>query len=261
MIGNWLPGKPRGAGTFASATRRLMQFEAMIAMESATMMRIYRIVAPLALVALLGCKTSQRTVTPGDDPPDKAVSAPSWVDPSTIETLETTYPDGAPKWHRQVLAGKRDEAGDYIDHGFSTHWYQEGIKRAEVSFSRGQLHGESRTWREDGTLWSVQAYEFGVEQGMWTNYHANGQKYDELTYVGGQREGMHTVWYADGTKQQESHWRNGLLHGAWATWYPDGKNKEAGQYVDGQQDGSWTKWATDGTVLEQMSHDVGETAP
>jgi antitoxin component YwqK of YwqJK toxin-antitoxin module len=54
-----------------------------------------------------------------------------------------------------------EEYVDGLRDGGARVWYASGALRSEGSFLLGVAHGRHRTFREDGTLESVNVYEFG----------------------------------------------------------------------------------------------------
>ena len=53
----------------------------------------------------------------------------------------------------------------YLDgalHGRCREWWRPEVLQMDAIFEYGMPNGESRSWREDGTLASVDVYEFGI---------------------------------------------------------------------------------------------------
>jgi len=196
---------------------------------------------------LLGATTSATSQTgPPDKPsatPPKAVSdkpkADAKADPpgpslhgrlvqpsvgssDAVEVEETKWPNGNPQ---SRIEGKKDEDGEFIRHGVSTVWYENGQKKSEQHFVDDVPHGPRLTWYIDGRQWTEGHYVDGLEDGVWR------------------------AWMPDGTPQTEWTMQRGVWHGVYTEWHPNGKKRMEVEFVKGKRQGPMTMWDDQGVVM------------
>jgi antitoxin component YwqK of YwqJK toxin-antitoxin module len=110
-------------------------------------------------------------------------------------------------------------------------------------------HGPSRTYYDDGGVWTEETFRDGVREGTFVEYHRNGRKAREGGYARGEREGRWTIWYESGVVEEESGWSAGVRDGAFASYSPSGKRKASGRHCGGPQCGRWLTFDEEGREI------------
>ncbi len=209
-------------------------------------MPLRRLIPMLAigLAGWAGCTSSGRTDIAGDPttnhqevPSDAAPATPlipTECDGRTVEVLEEVWPDEKPKVREEVV---KDDEGNYVRHGTTTHWHENGPRKLEIEYVCGMKHGSKRTWYSDGKPWSVGGFLEGREHGTWA------------------------TWNHGGTKDREFNMNRGAWHGPFRTWYENGQLKIEVEFVDGIRQGPMTVWDERGDVLRVIVYVDGEEQP
>lgn len=181
-------------------------------------------------VVVVGCWCMVGCRGPGSGPrgSDAArVSAATVTSERTPEVREVRYADGS---IAKRTEGYVDANGNFISHGKTTQFWENGRKKSEVLYVHGMRHGERTAWYENGQMWS-----FG-------------------TFVNGREDGTWTMWYPNGRKAQEIHFDNGAWHGMLTYWHPNGEKQSEVEYVHGKRQGPLTEWDEFGTVLNRVEY-------
>src|SRR3990172_2091470 len=115
----------------------------------------------LVVGVLCGCAVGCKATCPANDaaPSDRPAGEPSnagptaaKVDPNAlVEVQETKWPNGNLKSRTE---GKKDEGGNFLQHGTTTIWYENGQKKSEQQFVDGVPHGPRNTWYVEGRNWT-----------------------------------------------------------------------------------------------------------
>jgi len=161
-------------------------------------------------------ESNQPKIDANADPPSSVGSS----DP--LEVKESKWPNGNPK---SRIEGKLDEEGEFVRHGVSRVWYENGQKKLEQHFVDGAPHGPRRTWYIEGREWTEGHYVDGLEDGVWR------------------------TWLPDGTLQTEWTMQRGVWHGVYTEWHPNGKKKMEVELVRGKRQGPLTSWDEQGVVM------------
>lgn len=96
---------------------------------------------------------------------------------------------------RQV---KLDAAGNYVNHGLATAWYESGQKAGTMNFREGVPNGPQKVWYPSGRKKLHGQWEDGVAIGQWIEWHDNGRKMSEGSYLFGQKHGPWRFWSEGG---------------------------------------------------------------
>lgn len=91
--------------------------------------------------------------------------------------------------------------------------------------SDGEMHGDVKWWRPDGTLACESSYVHGVAQGEGRRYHESGEVSRTYTFVDGQLHGE-SIFYGTENYTTERSW--------------EGINKKVARYVYVYDKGTWT---------------------
>ena len=103
-----------------------------------------------------------------------------------------------------------------IAQNFTSTW-PDGQKREQGDTLDGARTGEWTAWYNNGTTWSIGAYEKGKKIGLWKYWYRNGKKWSELNLV----EGLCFSWYQNGGKEKEGSVKDGKNEGLWQYWHPN----------------------------------------
>ena len=198
----------------------------------------------LVLITMIGCQAPPsstttspsvaeskpgHSVTPASTPADADRSGLSGPAPEAIEVREETYDSGQVSQRSEGYVGPN---GDFVRHGVTRTWYEDGSKKSEISYAHGTMHGLRLTWYPTGQMWGRGTYEHGKEHGTWTAWWANGFKQREWQMDHGVWHGPYMEWHDNGEKKMEFEYVNGLKQGTLRIWDPQGILVHESEYVD-----------------------------
>lgn len=75
--------------------------------------------------------------------------------------------------------------GDQLD-GISIEYYPAGIKRNEITWSRGKKHGPAHFYDENGTITTEGNYNNDLSNGLWKIFDKSGKIKYQVTYENGE---------------------------------------------------------------------------
>lgn len=114
--------------------------------------------------------------------------------------------------------------------GESAWFSRKGVKLMSENYSKGKLHGEQKTYYENGNLKSIVKYVNGKVDGI-IAYDSKGKI-------------LHESIFKDGT-------------GVWKFYWSNGKLSEEGHYTSWKKDGVWKKYREDGSLDTVLTYDKG----
>lgn len=120
-----------------------------------------------------------------------------------------------------------------LPHGPSVHYSAEGFITLIAFYSQGKLHGEIKSYYENGDIHTLANMQEGILHGLSEKYHANGQLAFKTTYVEGWLDGPFEKYGEKGHKQHLAFYRNGLIEGVTTEWYDTGEIKSKKNYMAG----------------------------
>lgn len=129
------------------------------------------------------------------------------------------------------------------------------------AYGTPRRHGPSRTWYDDGGLWTEARWEEGRRDGPFVEYERGGRKVREGTYRKDGKEGTWTVWFEDGSPAERAEWKDDVLHGAFTTWHRNGKKQVEGRNCQGAQCGLWITWDERGREQGRVTYEVRSATP
>ena len=145
------------------------------------------------------------------------------------------------------------QAREEIDQGYVVKrdtFYASGAPESSVAYIRGIIHGEKKSFSENGEPIAVKEYVNGKLHGK-TTFYKNGAKAVEVHYLDGLRNGLE-IHYIDGTiVSQEILWENDKKHGP-SKYYVDGV-AQVEYFYDGDKV-SEHKWIE----LSQLDQMIGQ---
>lgn len=115
------------------------------------------------------------------------------------------------------------QAKEEIDQGYIVKrdtFYTTGAPESSIAYIQGIIHGEKKSFAENGEPIAVKEYVHGKLHGK-TTFFKNGAKAVEVHYLDGMRNGLE-IHYVDGEIiSQEILWENDRKHGP-SKYYVDG---------------------------------------
>jgi hypothetical protein len=114
--------------------------------------------------------------------------------------------------------------------------------------------GPSRTYYDDGAIWTEATWRAGQRHGRYVEYHRNGVKAREGTFTESRRSGRWTTWRESGRVEEEGDWRDGVPHGRFAAYWPTGKPRTEGRHCGGAQCGTWRTWDETGREIGAIEY-------
>jgi antitoxin component YwqK of YwqJK toxin-antitoxin module len=121
--------------------------------------------------------------------------------------------------------------------------------------------GPSRTWYDDGALWTEQAFREGEPDGPFVERHRNGRKAREGTYARGRKVGRWSVWFESGGREEESTFRDGVPDGPFTAFWPNGAVRTEGRRCGGAQCGRWRTYDDAGRELGAVDYGEQSSRP
>jgi hypothetical protein len=107
---------------------------------------------------------------------------------------------------RQVIL---DAEGNYVKHGKSVAYYENGQKAGEMWYQQDKPNGPEFSWHENGKKKMRGQSAGGLATGKWTEWYDNGQKQSEGEYASGERNGVWTFWEPSGSVKEAVEYRMG----------------------------------------------------
>lgn len=130
--------------------------------------------------------------------------------------------------------------------GSSQGFYQNGNKRWDETFVKGERNGERTVWFKNGKLKLTSHYKDGLLHGASVVYWWNGEMSSAGSYHRGKKVGTWKSWYLTGHQRGLVNYtagvRNGLNNHYWYICRPTGCGSvkmKSGYWKDGKKDGRW----------------------
>ena len=141
---------------------------------------------------------------------------------------------------------------DGLMHGVSIEWYENGQKKIEQIFEKGQKNGAMRLWHDNGQLWAETSWENGKINGIFKDWRKDGQPDTEQSYKDDELHGTQRTWHENGQLGTESTFVNGEIEGLFNKWYENGILAETGNFKSGQKEGTWKYWDREGEITKEQ---------
>lgn len=186
-------------------------------------------IATCAFVMISGCAARSNKPDHLNNQP-RVEDAVVETETGKLELYEEKYDDGTIKLR---VEGLRFNDDDYVRHGPTTVYWDNGQKKTEIHFVQGLRHGSKTSWYKGGQIWSYGEYVNDREHGMWTQWFPNGRKAGEKHYEHGAWHGLFTEWHTNGKKKSEVLWIKGKKQGTMTIWDEEGELFKTIEYVDG----------------------------
>lgn len=99
----------------------------------------------------------------------------------------------------------------FLFDGAASAWNEEGVCKAQLSYSRGELSGPQRYFHPNGTLWRELHYAHNLLEGVASEYFSDGQLRLQSHYVKGELEGVSTLFHPNGVIAAKEEFSQGAL--------------------------------------------------
>jgi antitoxin component YwqK of YwqJK toxin-antitoxin module len=145
-------------------------------------------------------------------------------------------------------------------HGNFTLYHENGKKKSEGKYVKGNKDGLWHEWFDDGKLESEGTYREGRKEGAWkeTIMQFDMRVTVECVYKENLQEGKYVACWPDGKKFIEKNYVKGKEEGPYAMWDKDGKLDSEGTCKDGLPTGLWKNYFYVGGKVEEMHEELCE---
>ena len=173
------------------------------------------------------------------------------------------YPDGAVQTVQFFKEGKPvGEHRTYFPKSGSSLKDEERLAHLIRYDNEGKLHGDERTYYQDGKLQVVISYQHGVLDGTKQMFGPNGVLYEEATYIQGKLEGKFFQRSGD-AREVVTHYHNNLKNGPHIIYYPPNQKGEKLKAVetafeDDQIEGILTEYSDLGKKVAETPYVHGK---
>lgn len=86
---------------------------------------------------------------------------------------------------------------------------------ASLSIRKGQLHGKSLLYHENGKAKELRTYRKGLKHGSWYSWNEQGIRIAGARYSAGLKHGKWLIWDENGQIRYIMHYKKGLKSGTW----------------------------------------------
>jgi hypothetical protein len=125
---------------------------------------------------------------------------------TNVRQYKKYYPNGNVKC---AYSGGIADNGRFFLHGNEKWYYEDGGKKLDVTYDKGNKIGSETYWDEDGNkIWSWIHKANGTS--IWTHYWPNGKKKQESTWKDLKCEGKATRWARNGKVVDEVEFLHGM---------------------------------------------------
>ena len=180
------------------------------------------LVACALLIQVSSCKDQKQ-----DEPsPSVEVDIGTKVEPDPFANCETytscrlECPPGTKEKCMDTSERCFCERPDGTRHGPYKHWDSEGF--CERAYDEDELDGLHVCWWENGVKRKEITYRRGIVEGRLRHWHPNGQPSVDRMYRGGKIHGYNRSWYADGQQRRDAQYLHGMPCGEMRCWTEDG---------------------------------------
>lgn len=176
--------------------------------------------------------------------------------------------------------GSFNEAGE--KEGLWTTYYENGIVKSKVYYSKGKNEGSSMGWFSNGNKWYEETYKDGNLEGKQTinffnenvknifnfkndkkegeqqYYNNKGELTGSYMYKNDKLEGVAKTYYENKKIKTETYYVNDIENGNYKSYYETGEQSATGLVKDGKREGLWTNYYTNGKVSSKTTYIANE---
>ena len=128
---------------------------------------------------------------------------------------------------------------------------KKGYLTNESYYVNGVLNGQSKSFREDGSMYSYN-YVNGELNGVHISLNKDGSLSSQSYYKDGEQTSTRS-WWDNGIKRSETNYKNGEVNGKSISWYESGKLKSVSNYEEGKRIGWQSEYTETGDVLYEVN--------
>lgn len=176
------------------------------------------------------------------DAPAPAPSKPAQAAPSARalpratpdEAAETPVPDVEPIAPDASIATKLDCPRGTVPWGGKAVKGADGLYCVTAASARSRepvREGPSLTFHQNGARRLEGRWEKGQRTGHWLTWSDRGTKESEMDWVAGKREGLYVAYWPNGKRSAEAHYRDDKMDGESKTWDDRGKLMAITEYA------------------------------
>mgnify|MGYP001334389047 CR=1 FL=1 len=113
-------------------------------------------------------------------------------------------------------------------------WYENGEKKSEENYLKGEKVGLQKYWFDNGYLKFEENIKEGKKDGLFKEWWNNGQLKLKGNYINGLKDGIFSNWYFSGQKESEQEFSKGKKDGLYRSWYSEGMKWKEIKYSEGK---------------------------
>ncbi len=125
------------------------------------------------------------------------------------------FANGQQRIEAVVIGGSADVSPgaqkDWLFHGTSFVWDDQGHLIAALPYNQGSLHGISVYYFPSGTIEKEWPYQNHVLEGIAVEYHPNGQVRSKISYKQGYKDGISRGYFQNGQTAWEEMYKDNLI--------------------------------------------------
>lgn len=136
-------------------------------------------------------------------------------------------------------------------------FYQNGKKRAQQTYRKGILEGDSLFFSPEGHPLAEASFEKGLKTGIAKQYYRNGALYSFQEWKNGKKEGLHTYYFENGILKALLPYKMGYLEGVVRVYRRNGTLKQEAIFEKGLREGVSRSFCSKGIALQEDLYKKG----
>lgn len=137
-------------------------------------------------------------------------------------------------------------------------YYLDGSIESECYYHKGDLHGPSKFFSENGVCLSECWFYHGKKEGKATRRYLSGKVASIERYKNGTLHGKQEFYYENGTLKTVMNYKDGALDGEVTLFWPSGIKKREVMFQRGFRKGYDRMWSLGGTLIDEGEYDEGD---
>ena len=145
-----------------------------------------------------------------------------------------------------------------LKEGVWKYYFPNGKISSIITYSHGEMNGETKVYNENGHLSSIAILKNGNFIGQMINYYPNGalntiEKYDS----NGITQDTFKIWFESGKLSEIGKFLNGMIVGKCVFFYENQNIREIRHYDSfGKKDSFWTYYSLKGELVKKESYEA-----